>query len=105
MENTKTMETIKNKQSKLFNGIRVDKIEKVMDKYISYCESRIQSMEDEFNCLLIDLILKEKNLTEDDIDENYEELIQFMGEYNWGSRYGLMNDEVNIIKTINNLNK
>jgi hypothetical protein len=105
MENTKTMETIKNKQSKLFNGIRVDKIEKVMDKYISYCESRIQSMEDEFNCLLIDLILKETNLTEDDIDENYEELIQFMGEYNWGSRYGLMNDEVNIIKTINNLNK
>ena len=105
MENTKTMETIKNKQSKLFNGIRVDKIEKVMDKYISYCESRIQSMEDEFNCLLIDLILKETNLTEDDIDENYEELGQFRDEYNWGSRYGLMDDEIDIIKTINNINK
>ena len=101
----KTMETIKNKQSKLFNGISVDKIQKVMDEYISYCDSRIQSMEDEFSGLLTDLILKETNLTEDDIDENYEELIQFMGEYNWGSRYGLMNDEVNIIKTINNLNK
>ena len=101
----KTMETIKNKQSKLFNGISVDKIQKVMDEYISYCDSRIQSMEDEFSGLLTDLILKETNLTEDDIDENYEELGQFRDEYNWGSRYGLMDDEIDIIKNINNINK
>ncbi len=99
------MEKIKNKQSKLFNGISVDKIQKVMDEYISYCDSRIQSMEDEFSGLLTDLILKETNLTEDDIDENYEELGQFRDEYNWGSRYGLMDDEIDIIKTINNINK
>jgi len=101
----KTMETIKNKQSKLFNGIRVDKIEKVMDDYISYCSSRIQSMDDEFSGLLIDLILKETNLNESDIEDYDDELYEFMNEYNWGSRYGLMDDEIDIIKTINNINK
>ena len=100
----KTMETIKNKQSKLFNGISVDKIQKVMDEYISYCDSRIQSMEDEFSGLLTDLILKETNLDESDIEDS-DELYEFMNEYNWVSRYGLMDDEIDIIKTINNINK
>jgi hypothetical protein len=98
------METIKNKQSKLFNGISVDKIQKVMDEYISYCNSRIQSMDDEFSELLTDLILKETNLTEDEILDS-DELYDFKDEYNWDSRYGLMDDEIDIIKTINNINK
>ena len=98
------METIKNKQSKIFNGISVDKIQKVMDKYISYCNSRTQSMEDEFSGLLTDLILKETNLNESDIDDS-DELYDFMDDYNWVSRYGLMDDEIDIIKMINNINK
>ena len=75
-----------------------------MDEYISYCNSRIQSMEDEFSGLLTDLILKETNLDESDIEDS-DELYEFMNEYNWVSRYGLMDDEIDIIKTINNKNK
>ena len=75
-----------------------------MDEYISYCNSRIQSMEDEFSGLLTDLILKETNLDESDIEDS-DELYEFMNEYNWVSRYGLMDDEIDIIKTINNINK
>jgi len=75
-----------------------------MDEYISYCNSRIQGMEDEFSGLLTDLILKETNLNESDIGDS-EELYDFMSEYNWGNRYGLMDDEIDIIKTINNINK
>ena len=58
------MSKIKNKKSKLFNGISIDKIQKVMDEHINYCSSRIQSMEDNFSGLLTDSILKETNLSE-----------------------------------------
>ena len=98
------MSKIKNKKSKLFNGISIDKIQKVMDEHINYCSSRIQSMEDNFSGLLTDLILKETNLSENDIDENFEELGQFMDDYNWDSRYGLMSSEIDEIKMINSIN-
>ena len=50
------MGKIKNKQSELFKGINVDKIEKVMLVYRSWCNSKIQSMEDEFCGLMNELI-------------------------------------------------
>lgn len=100
----KTMETIKNKQSELFKGISVDKIEKVMSVYRGWCNSRIQSMEDEFVELMWKLIENETDLDGDDIDKNYMELHNLYTDYNWESRFGL-DDQIDIVKMINEINK
>ena len=98
------MGKIKNKQSELFKGINVDKIEKVMLVYKSWCNSKIQSMEDEFCGLMNELILNETDLDEDDIDKNYMELFNLYTDYNWESRFGL-DDKIDVVKMINEINK
>ena len=102
--NMKTMGTIKNKQSKLFYGISEEEITKVIDKYESFCLSRIQSMDDELRELLSDVVMWNTDLDRDEINDS-EEFNQLLDDYNWESRYTLMRNNISICDMIENINQ
>jgi hypothetical protein len=96
------MKTIKNSKSKLFNGINIQKINELEENYKSLIISKIQCMEDNISGMLRELIENETNLSEDEIDENYDEIMETFSIYNWDSRFGLK-DEIKLSDVIQKL--